>query len=260
MPQPSSHTPAVDPSPVAPAGWDRDPLVAVSRRTRNIAFPSALLMRAPTDADADAWETPQGEHFAAQYNAISRRNDRVLTLEAGVTFLGCYTTAWTLRAASAPSMVPKDPPSLDSCILVSPGSSARDIVLGTRSPFMDHGAKRIDARLVRLAWERVLAYLRASEDRAHARDPSAQRLFTTDDGFDHPEVVVCKLSDLLGLLTPEARAVHPYMTEAIPWAKNPEHLGALHDYAVRLHGGWVVATECRKRAQSAPALATTIGR
>lgn len=253
------------PEPLAPelslpvVRWEKDPLVVVSRRKRNIAFPLAVLLRQPTEADVHAWEQPPGKDFHEQSTAISARNDRQLTLEAGVTFLGCYTTAWTLRGIQEQRQYPKAAPEPDTLILVSPASSARDHVLGARSPSWDREAQRIDAFKVSAGWERVLKYLHAAEDRTHARDPSTQRLFTADDGFETPEVAVLRLSELLNMSTDAARAVHPYVMTAIPWAKNPEHLGALHDYAVRSASGWLVAGECRKRAHTAPTLATTVG-
>jgi hypothetical protein len=230
--------------PVSPE-WDRDPYVIASRRARNIAFPAILLLRDPTEEERAKWKDATG----------MERGDATMRIEAGVTFLGALTTQWMLQSADSHAKAPKSAPPADVCSLIWPAGTS-DNTIKNAAAFRCTGApESIDPAKVSAAWRRVLEYLRAEEARVIERDgnPSGA-LFTAVSGFDAPEMVVCKLSEVLGQKSSAGQAGHQHLSNAIAWAKNGRHLGALHDYAVRTPGAWSIVESCRARAIRAPSL------
>lgn len=227
------------------AEWDRDPYAIASRRARNIAFPAVLLLRPATETELAKWRDATG----------MERGDATMRIEAGVTFLGALTTQWALQSVDDRAKAPKQAPPVEACTLLWPSGTA-DNTIKTAAAFRCAGApETIDPAKVSAAWRRVLDYLRAEEARIieESGNPSLA-LFTAVSGFDAPEMVVCRLSEVLGQKTDAGQAGHQHLSNAIAWAKNGRHLGALHDYAVRTPGAWSIVESCRARAIRAPSL------
>jgi hypothetical protein len=179
-----------------------------------------------------------------------------MRIEAGITFLGAFTTQWALQTVDTRDRGPKmSAPPLDACSLQWPAGTA-DNTIKTAGAFRCAGApETVDPAKVSAAWRRVLDYLRAEETRIieESGNPSLG-LFTAVSGFDAPEIVVARLSEVLGQKTDAGQAGHQHLSNAIAWAKNGRHLGALHDYAVRTPGAWSIVESCRARAIRAPSL------
>lgn len=245
LPAMAKPDPSSDTTPNS-AEWDRDPIVCVSARERDISFPAALLVRAPTDADVAKWN---GDSLTAA------RNDQRFRLAAGVNFLGTFTTQWRLRDIPSQNAAPKLAPSPDHCAVIWPSSGA-DGTINAAPVFKFPGTMTLNPAAIHAGWMRVLDYLRAQEAR-HAADTGQAPLvlFAPASGHEAPQVIVCRLSEVLTQRTEAGQQAHPHMTNAIKWAKNGAHLGALHDYAVRNPSGWNIAEACRQRAAHAPKLA-----
>lgn len=230
-----------------PAEWDRDPYVIASRRARNIAFPAVLLLRPATETELTKWRSVDSTGMD--------RSDASMRIEAGITFLGALTTQWALQSVDNQAKAPKNPPPLDVCSLLWPSGTA-DNTIKNAAAFRCAGAlEAVDPAKVTAAWLRVLSYLREQETRVcdESGTPSLA-LFTPVSGFDAPEMVVARLSEVLRQKTEEGQAGHQHLSNAIAWAKNGRHLGALHDYAVRTPGAWSIVESCRARAIRAPSL------
>lgn len=228
--------------------WDPDPVVLCSRRSRIIPFPTVLLLREPTEADKQA--------IMAPLELGKVRDESQMSVVAGVNFLGTLTTAWDPLMFRAPSSqaAPRSAPSVDHCVLVAPYS--RNVNLDKRAGFADRDTGRIKAEAVHAAWMRVLDYLRSCEE-AQIKGPAGQAnvpLFTPEQGFEAPEFVVCKLSEVLTQRSEAGTHAYQHAQGAIAHAKDGSHLGALHDYAVRTTTGWTLAVACRARAMAAPGL------
>lgn len=237
-----------DPAPKYTPKWDADPVVLCSRRSRIIPFPTLLLLRQPTEAEARAIAAPP--ELGKVYDTGH------MTVDAGANFLGAMTTAWdpqAFRAASSQA-VPRGAPSVDHCILVAPHS--RSINIERRAGFVDRDTGLVIPSAVHAAWMRVLDWLRAQEA-AQIAGPAGQAnvpLFTAEQGYDAPEFVVCKLSEMLSQRTEAGQHAYQHAHGAIPHAKDGAHLGALHDYAARTTTGWTLAVACRARATQQPGL------
>lgn len=228
--------------------WTQDPMVLCSRRARIIPFPTVLLLREPSESDRAA--------IAAPLELGRSRDESHMTVVAGVNFLGAFTTAWDpvmVRAGSA-QQAPKSPPPADHCIIVAPYS--RNVNLDKRPGFIDRETGLLRPEAVHEGWLRVVAWLRAQEQ-AQIDGPTGQAnvpLFTTEPGFDAPEFVLCPLSEVLSQRTDAGRHAYAHAQAALPHAKDGAHLGALHDYAVRVNTGWTLVAGARARAAAAPAL------
>lgn len=243
----ASPDPARSTAPYTPR-WDPDPVVLCSRRSRIIPFPTLVLLREPTDADRKALEAPP--------ELGKLRDEGQMAVAAGVNFLGTLTTAWDPAMYRAPSSqaAPKSPPNLDRCLLVAP--SSRNVQLDKRPGFVDHETKLVKPEAVHAAWTRVLNWLRAEEQR-QIDGPEGRAnvpLFVAEQGFDAPEFVVCRLSEVLSQRTTTGGHAYQHAQGAIAHAKHGGQLGALHDYAVRTQTGWTLAVACRARAAAAPSL------
>jgi hypothetical protein len=227
--------------------WDADPVVLCSRRARIIPFPTVLLLREPTAADLQAINAPP---------ELGRvRDESQMTVLAGVNFLGAFTTAWDplmFRAASAQA-APRSAPNTDHCILVAPYCRNGD--LSKRPGFFDRDTGRVRTEAVHAAWLRVLAWLRTREAAQVERDGQANvPLFVAEQGYDAPEFVQCRLSEVLTQRSESGQHAFQHAQGAVLHSKDGAHLGALHDYAVRTPTGWTLATACRQRAMAAPNL------
>lgn len=243
----SAPAPAPAQVPYAPK-WDPDPLVLCSRRSRVIPFPTALLLRAPTAAELAAIDAPP--------EAGKVRDESYLTVLAGVNFLGTWTTAWDpgLHRAASSQAAPRGAPANDRCILVAPYS--RNAVLERRAGFVDRETGILMPEAVHAAWLRVLEWLRGRE-RAQVEGPAGQAnvpLFLPEPGFDAPEFVLCRVSEVLSQRTQDGSHGYAHVHAAVEYTKDGAHLGALHDYAARTTTGWSLALACRARAVRAPSL------
>lgn len=210
--------------------WDKDPLVVISR-ARWLTFPLALLREPVDDKAIQRWHGPQAR--------AADRNERVLHFFCGPTFLGVMTTSWALRGIAEQQRAPTAPPHPDRLRHILPDTTARDALLGR--DFVAKETGKIDPVRVREALERVLGYLR--------HDKILGDHFRPEPGFDDPQIVVIKVSELFaqqGEFGPSAFAM---LGKLIPFCKSSEHLGALHDYAVRAGShGWPIVNLCRQRA------------
>ncbi len=235
-------TDASSPSPA----WDRDPIVVASRRPRVMYFPAKVLLGEPSAADLKKWHGPEATGMD--------RGDVAMRIEAGITFLGAFTTQWMLRGVQSMSQAPKVAPGPDLCTVLWPTGGADNTIRNAQA-FKVPETKDLNPVAINAAWCRVFKYLRDQEKRvlAESGEPSLA-LFATLDGFDAPEVVITKLSDILGQRTQEGQWAHPHMSNAIAYAKNGAHLGALHDYAVRTPGAWSIVESCRAQAVRRPGL------
>lgn len=233
-------------APYAPK-WDADPMVLCSRHGRMLSFPTLLLLREPTEADKAL--------LAAPLELGKIRDESMMTVLAGVNFLGALTTAWDplmFRAASHQA-APKAAPPTDRCILVAPYS--RNVNLADRVGFKDRETGVVKPEAVHAAWMRVVTWLQAQEAAQVARDGQANvPMFATEQGYDAPELVLCKLSEVLKQQTEAGEHGYRHALGAIPHARDGSHLGALHDYAVRSPASWTLAQACRTRAAAAPGL------
>lgn len=239
-PDPSNEAPPNSPE------WDRDPIVCISARERDLSFPAAVLTREPTEADIAKWTGA---------DLMAARNEHTFRLCAGVNFLGTYTTAWRLREVQNQALAPRGNPPADECFTLWPSSRA-DAVINAAPMFKFPETRLLNPEAVHAGWMRVLAYLR-SQEAARAADTGAAPLvlFSADNGYESPQVIVCRLSEVFTQRTLAGQQAHPYMVNAIKWAKDGQHLGALHDYAARSQSAWNIAEACRVRAAHAPRLA-----
>lgn len=243
----SSKTAATTADSPASFEWTRDPLVLVSRRIRDIAFPGALLLRDPTEEDLRRWRDPNSRNSGASEHKV-----RVL---AGVTFLGALTSAWALRAVSGPGQAPRGAPADDAMILVQPTSSASGVLGGHQ--FIDRETRAVVPQRVHEAWLRVFRWLKQEDLRSAEERGDRPLLFCPADGFDVPEVMLVRLSEVLRHTSEDGRMAYPAVTNSLRWHKDGRHLGALHDYAVREPAAWPLVTEIRARLGKAQSLAPT---
>lgn len=227
----------------APDGWDPNPIVLVSKRIRIFSFPQDLLL-GPVDAEIrKAWRKPE-----------SRAGDRgeiSVTINAGVTFLGNRTSAWALRKIDDPGRAPRTasgepvaPPDND-CVILYPDMSARDVLRGQefRLPETDQlrSGKIHDAML------RVLSYWQEIDAEVVAKGKPG--LWKSNHGYDAPELILCRLNELLHQNTPLGQKAYSHVRGSIRTYRETRHLGALHDYAVRAPASWVLVEDCRSRAR-----------
>lgn len=222
--------------------WEADPVVLVSARTRNVAFPQQTILRDFSEEQVRKMAVLPGRDLI----------EKTLTIFGGVTFLGNLTTTWSLMTVTSPSHAPTDAPPPDVCRVVAPMSSLSSDAF-KHAVFVDKAdpGKPIPA-LVAAGWRRVLTYLRTQEMVLSEQDvPPSCLLFTRQDGAIAPELLVCRLSEVLSQNTAEGRAGYSYINRNIRHMKNAAHLGALHDYAVRNYSAWSIVEDCRRRAQQA---------
>lgn len=209
-------------------------MVLVSKRMRNVQFPRALLDRDATPEQMAKWLAPT--------STAAERNEATLNINAGVTFLATWTSAWAYRDAASPSQVPKGAPQEAAMVLVVPPAtgnlSARD--------WKDRDSGRPNPQVQHAAWRRIVEYLKARG--AALREAGDFDMWTADDGAEGPEVMLIPLADMLGRKTDAGRQAEAATLAAIPWCRESAHLGALHDYAARSPGSWNIATACRARA------------
>lgn len=241
--QTAKSDPAEAPSPFV-LRWDPDPEVVCSRRTRDLSVPAALLMREATKAELERWASPEDMSMVARVT---------VRLNAGANFLGAGVTQWLYRGLTSYSQV-KGTPGPESVVALWPKSS-EDNTISSAPRFKGRDSNAVDPEKVCAAWKRVLAYLEAQEKQSLERDGHAPlTLFTPLAGYDAPELVVCRVSELFSLRTVDGQHAQPHVMGSIKWAKDGRHLGALHDYALRHPGGGPIALACQQRLQGAPGL------
>ena len=245
-------------------GWTADPWVCVSKRMRNVEFPAVLLAREATSEEMARWlKDPQEKHRNPDAKVVNfiRVPSFTVTLCAGVTILGALTTQW--RYLDIPTMAqrPNDPPSVDECAIVWPVSNATqqirdDAHFKARDADGHPNFERIDPSRVSDMWRRVLAYLEAQE-RALVEDGTflAAPLFTTQRGFDAPELTVGRLGDFLAQKGEAAHKAYPYLAANYKGCRDGRHMGAFHDYCVRNPRGWDFVFKAREVLHMRPGLA-----
>ena len=217
-----------------PWEWQSNPTVLVSKRGRRVQFPRALLSSEATAEQMAKWLAPESTSI--------ERNEATLTILAGVTFLAAWTSSFALRSISGAGQAPQGPLATALMILVSPPSAQ---VVDAKG-FKDRETGRPHPGNQHAAWLRVIAYLRArGKLLAEAGDFD---MWTTDDGAEGPELQTLPLQDLLLRKTEAGRVAEAATLAAIPWCRAGDHLGALHDYAIRHSASSAIATSCRARA------------
>ena len=222
-------------------------MVCVSARERDISFPAALLVREPTEADVAKWN-------GGRDDLMVMRTEHRMRLSAGVNFLGAFTSQWRLREVPNHQSAPKSPPLPDTCAILYPVTDAAGVI-NSAPMFKFAESRALNPAAIHAGWLRVLKYLRDQEARAASDTGAAPlTLFTAPDGHDAPQVVLCRLSEVLTQRTTDGQHAHPHMFNSIQWAKNGAHLGALHDYAARNPSAWNIAEACRVRAAHCPSL------
>lgn len=229
-------------------GWDPNPMVAVSRRTRNFLFPASVLLREPTEADLVKWYAPK-KVAPDKAPEVTNIDEQTLTLQAGITFLGCMTTAWALKDVRSASEAPQDgrgrpvAPPYDKCLLVYPENTTRSTF--ELPQFRDRATRGILGTEVNKAWMRVLAFLKGRDDELTKKGQLG--LWTAVGGYDAPEVMILPLRDILEHKSDLGQQAYGMTLAAIPWHRNATHLGALHDYACHHAQSWPLVDATRKR-------------
>jgi hypothetical protein len=235
--------------------WDADPIVVVSRRPRTLIFPQPLLAREASEQELAKWALGAVDKHGDPLRA-SDRQESTLTINAGITFLGSWTTCWKLLNVEDASKAPRDgrdrplAPSYDSCVLVYPVTKARTVF--DQPAFRDPATRAIIGKQVHSAFKRVFEHLQL-RDMELSQSTGELGLFTAPPGYDSPEIMVMPLKDVFSQKGKEGQWAHQHMTQSLKWFKDATHLGALHDYAVRFPGGWNTAMLCRDRARAWPA-------
>lgn len=221
--------------------WDSNPLVLISKRNRNFYFPGSLLLKEPTQEDLAAWTSRESRSID--------RDEKVVSILAGVTFLGCWTSCWELLGVPDPSSAPRAEkgksaaPPHDKCVLVFPDSNAGDAF--ERPQFRETYSRALIGSEVHKAWKRVFKYLKDRDSEAVKRGELG--LWTPVGGYDCPEVQILPLQDVLEARTEEGQKAIRYVLDAVKFHRNSAHLGALHDYAVRHPRAWDIVTAARVR-------------
>lgn len=233
-----------------PFAWDPDPIVLVSKRPRRLYFPRLLIDRDATPEEIKAWTTPPdplpngatrpGPHLP------SVRQDQWIVAQAGVTFLGTYSTSWADLATVQGHATAI--PNMQRAILAQPVTQAQAAIINNPAN-KDHATGRMRPDKVRAIFERVFRYLREH------RHPSAPDLWTSADGYDAPEMMLLPLSELFTQRTEAGQHAHAMVVKAIPHLRRVVHetvapLGVLHDYAIRSRSGGASAilSQCRAMA------------
>jgi hypothetical protein len=114
--------------------------------------------------------------------------------------------------------------------------------------FKDRESGRANPAVQHAAWRRVVAYLEARGRALREADPGEFDLFHPEGGAEGPEVMLLPLADMLYRRGQNGQQAEAATLSAIPWCRSSDHLGALHDYAIRVPGALNIATACRSRA------------
>lgn len=235
--------------------WDADPLVLVSRRPRVLVFPQSILLREPSKEDAERFAFGAKDQKGESVRAADRQ-EVTMQVNAGVTFLGSWTTAWKLLNVEDASKAPRDargrpvPPPYDSCVLVYPTTKARTMFDGPQ--FRDPATRAILGHQVSQAFKRVFAWIEM-QDLEVSQIQGTVGLWQTPPGYESPELMLIPLKEVFAQKGAKGQWAHASMTASLKWFKDATHLGALHDYACRMEGGWNTAMACRDRARAWPA-------
>lgn len=215
---------------VDPFAWSPDPLVVVSRRPRIVYFPEVLLTRGATDAERKAW--------AAEGATSQTRGEVQLALNAGVTFLGEFTSAWAYLGTT-PGHAPAGAPEEAKRLIVMPYTNGASLL--NHPGNKDRERQRLRPDRVREAMARILAYMQTTPD---------ARLFEAADGYDAPELQVLNLSAIFRQRDEASQQAHATILSAVPHTRNYVretriHIGALHDYAIRDRAARPILDACR---------------
>lgn len=241
MPLVEKNPPPSDTTPADPFAWDPDPTVLVSRRARILYFPKVLASREATDAERSAWRS--------QESTIILRGEEQLAVGPGVTFLGTWTTSWadrhTMKGHASAT------PDASKMLLVEPFTRVRDLIVNRREN-KDPASGRLLPHRVQAIYARIIAHLQreARDGRCGAMNP-----WETADGFDAPELMLVRLSEVFTQKTEAGQQAAATVLATIPHLRADRHetltpLGALHDYAVRSRGGGAtsILEACRQWA------------
>lgn len=226
--------------PPDPFAWTPDPVVAVCRRERVLYVPGVLLRRDPSDAEKRRWRDPAGRP--------ENRAEVGLRLLIGATFLGAYATSWDLRGVDGPHAAPSREPSEDRLRLLLPPS--------LRVEQFDPGDRDRDRPGAPLRPDRAHAGVLRALAWVHEQDAEGLRagtvvepgLFSAGLSHDAPEVALLPLSEVLAQRTQAGVQSFALVLAAIPYVRDAGHLGALHDYAVRVPAARSIVDACRRRA------------
>ena len=227
-------------APADPFAWDPDPVVLVSRRPRILYFPHVLLEREATADELKRWSADD------EQNTPTRRRDEQFGIQAGVTFLGTYTTSWADmetrfgQASSGPAHGAR-------MLLVEPFVRGRESIVNNRENRDASTGRLIPAR-VNAIYMRILRYHREQKPASGALD-----MWTPGDGFDAPELQLVRLSEVFSQKTEAGQQANATIMATIKHLRRDPHevvtpLGALHDYAIRHRQGMNIVEECRKWA------------
>jgi hypothetical protein len=224
---------------VDPFAWDPDPQVLVARRGRILYFPSVLAQRALKDAEVAALRKRQAD--------AALMVDPQFAVRPGVNFLGTWCTSWAdLR--TTPGHASKGPNPSAPLGLLEPYCKARHLIDVPANK--DPATGRLLPTKAREAFHRILDHHRTEhkDGVAGALDP-----WTARNGFDGPDLAVLRLSEIFSQRTEAGQQAHAAILSAIPHLRRTtldmEHIGALHDYAVRHPGGRAILEACRIWAQ-----------
>jgi len=237
--------------------WTANPWVVVSKRMRNINFPAELLARDATKDEVEAWRKGPTEVTAPRVPSF------VVSICAGVTFLGALTTQWKYLDVQGRQQRPHNPPNVDDCMLIIPASNANPQILNKDNPMFkardaegrpDHEVT--DCNRIADMWRRVFGYFKSEEEHALKSGVYVGApLFHAMRGFDAPEMTVGLLGDFLTSKGDAEREAFPYMASNIKGTRDGAHLGAFHDYCVRSDRGWDFVGKAREVLHMRPGLA-----
>lgn len=214
--------------PTSDPAWNENPVVVVSRQRRVLRFPARVLLE----------EVPADEQARLAKADAADINEQTVSLEMGVTFLGAFTTVWSLVEVPDAREAPRGGPRLDDCRVVKPISTAEALLTGRA--FQDGTEKRrLDPAKVQAGFLRVMEYCRRF---------GCPGLWEAEDGFDAPTLTTMPLRSILRSEGDGASFALGATMNGIKYAKRADNLGALHDYAVRSgQTSWALVDLARQR-------------
>lgn len=196
----------------------------------------------------------RGLHVSAErYGAKGRAEHKPgldLHIDMGITFLCAEVSLWAFLDRSPNSPPPTSMPSNDLHVLQLRATGEGSSALASKVRGMVNADKRaaIVAEIERLHLESL-----AEAGNGKPLDPESptSRLFHPDDISMRPEVVVIEVAKIFHYQDQAAEYARTILRDAIPIAKDPNALGALHDFAVMASArGSDIVTMCRARLSS----------
>lgn len=215
-------------APASDPAWNDNPVVVVSRQRRVLRFPARVLLE----------EVSVEEQARLAKADAAEVNEQTVSLEMGVTFLGAFTTIWSLVEVAEARDLPHGAPRLSDCQVVKPISTAEAMLKGRA--FQDGTERRsLDPAKVQAGFLRVMEYCRRH---------GCPHLWETEAGFDDPVLTTMPLRSILRSEGEGASFALGATMRGVNYAKRADNLGALHDYAVRSgRTSWALVDLCRKR-------------